>query len=117
MDIIQIALPESEKTMACYDFEYAMLILRQAIDFAEIEHDFVPRRMWVNEVEQSDHDLGAMDGRLYLLASQDVLMAFLKLDASGAIPPEEVLRQIQLLLNSGRLTVVETELKPQYQFA
>jgi hypothetical protein len=36
--------------MACHDFNYAILLLRQAIDFAEIKHDFVPLRKWVNEV-------------------------------------------------------------------
>ena len=55
--------------MASYDFDYAMLILRQAVDFAEIEHDFVPLRKLVNEVEQSGHDLVAMDGRLNLPAA------------------------------------------------
>jgi len=39
METIPITLPKSEKTMACYDFEYAMQILRQAVDFAEIEHE------------------------------------------------------------------------------
>ena len=39
--------------MACYDFDYAMQMLRQSIDFAEIEHDFVPLRKWANEVEKS----------------------------------------------------------------
>jgi hypothetical protein len=36
--------------MACYDFYYAVQLLRQAVDFAEIEHDFVPLRKRVNEV-------------------------------------------------------------------
>ena len=56
--------------MACYDFDYAIQLLRQAIDFAEIEHDFVPLRKWVNEVEQSGHELEAMDGRLNLLPAR-----------------------------------------------
>jgi hypothetical protein len=30
--------------MACYNFDNAILLLRQAVDFAEIEHDFVPLR-------------------------------------------------------------------------
>ena len=54
--------------MTSYDFDYAILLLRQAIDFAEIEHDFVPLRKWVNEVEQSGHEMGAVDGRLNLPA-------------------------------------------------
>jgi hypothetical protein len=37
--------------MACYDFDYAIRSLRQAIVFAEIEHDFIPLRKWANEVE------------------------------------------------------------------
>jgi len=32
--------------MACYDFDYAMLILRQSIDLGGDEHDFVPLRKW-----------------------------------------------------------------------
>jgi hypothetical protein len=50
--------------MTCYDFDYAIRILRQAIDFAEIEHDFLPLGKWVNEVEQSGNDMGAMDDML-----------------------------------------------------
>jgi hypothetical protein len=34
--------------MACYDMDYALQRLRDAIDFAEIEHDFVPLRKWAN---------------------------------------------------------------------
>jgi hypothetical protein len=52
-----VTLPEPKEAMAFYDFDYAMQILRQAIDFAEIEHDFVPLRKWVNEVARSDHEI------------------------------------------------------------
>ena len=64
--------------MASFDFDYAIESLRQAVDFAEIERDFVPLRKLVNEIEQSGHDLGAMDGRLNLPAGRDVLMATLQ---------------------------------------
>ena len=43
-------------TMACYDFDYAIRSLRQAIDFAEIEHDFIPLRKWANQVEHSGNE-------------------------------------------------------------
>jgi hypothetical protein len=39
--------------MASYEFDYAIHLLRQAIDFAEIERDFVPLRKLANEVELS----------------------------------------------------------------
>jgi hypothetical protein len=117
MDLIQIALPESEKTMACYDFDYAMLILRQAIDFAEIEHDFIPLRKWVNEVEESGHGLEAIETRLNQPASQDVLMGTLQSVAAGSVSSEDALLHIRRWLNSGQLQAVETELTKQYQFA
>jgi hypothetical protein len=101
--------------MASYDFDYAIELLRQAIDFAEIERDFVPLRKWVNEVEQSGHDLGAMDGRLNLPAGQDVLLAALQSVAAGTLSPEEALHRISRWLNSGQVAVIETELTPVYQ--
>jgi hypothetical protein len=103
--------------MTSYDFDYTILILRQAIDFAEIEHDFVPLRKWVNEVEQSGHDMGAMDGRLNLQAGQDILMATLQSVADGSVSSEEALLRIRRWLNSGQVQAVETELAKQYQFA
>ncbi len=106
-----------ETAMTSYDFDYTILILRQAIDVAEIEHDFVPLRKWVNEVEQSGHDMGAMDGRLNLHAGQDVLMATLQSVAVGSVSPEEALLCIRCWLNSGQVQVVETELTHQYQMA
>jgi hypothetical protein len=42
--------------MACYDFDYVIRSLSQAIDFAEIEHDFIPHRKWANEVEHFDNE-------------------------------------------------------------
>ena len=102
--------------MASYDFDYTIELLRQAIDFAEIERDFIPLRKWVNEVEQSGHDLGAMDGRLNLPAGQDVLLAALRAVATSSVPPEEALQRIRRWLNSGQVAVIETELTPVYQF-
>jgi hypothetical protein len=43
-------------TMACYDFYYAIRSLRQAIVFAEIEHDFIPLCKWANEVKHSGNE-------------------------------------------------------------
>jgi hypothetical protein len=106
-----------ETAMTSYDFDYTILILRQAIDFAEIEHDFVPLRKWVNEVEQSGHDMGAMDGRLNLRAGQDILMATLQSVADGSVSSEEALLRIHRWLNSGQVQAVETELTHQYEFA
>ena len=105
-----------DAVMSSYNFDYTILILRQAIDFAEIEGDFAPLRNWVNEVEESGHELGAMEGRLSLPAGQEVLMAALQSVATGIVSPEEALRQILFWLNNGKMQAVETELKPQYQF-
>jgi hypothetical protein len=102
--------------MTCYDFDYTILILRQAIDLAEIEHDFLPLRKWVTEVEQSGHDMGAMDGRLNLSIGQDVLMTTLQSVAAGSVSPKEALLRIRRWLNSGQLQAVETEFTHQYEF-
>ena len=117
MDINQIALLEPKETIICYDFEYAMQILCQAIDFAEIDGDFVPLCRRVNEVEQSVHEMEAIEDRLNLRAGQDVLMAALQSVAAGSVSPKEALLRIQYWLNYGQMQAVETELKPQYQFA
>ena len=103
--------------MACYDFDYAMQMLRQAIDFAEIEHDFVPLRKWANEVEQSGHEMEAIEARLNHPAGQDFLLATLQSVAAGSLSPEEALRRIRLWLNSGQMQEAEAELVTQYQFA
>jgi hypothetical protein len=84
-----------DTAIAIYDFDYAIQSLRQAIDFAEIEHDFIPLRKWVNEVEQSSHNMGAMDERLNLTAGQDVLMATLQSVAAETISPEGDLLRIR----------------------
>jgi hypothetical protein len=103
--------------MASYDFDYTILVLRQAIDFAEIERDFVTLRKWVNEVEHSGHDLGAMEGRLNFPVGQDVLMATLLSVSAGSVSPDEALLRIRRWLNNGQMQALEKELKPQYQLA
>ena len=103
--------------MASYDFDYAIESLRQAVDFAEIEHDFVPLLKWVNEVAQSGHDLGAMDDRLNLPAGRDVLMAILQSVADRSVSPDEALLRIRRWLNSGQAQEAQAELTQQYQFA
>lgn len=117
MDTIQIALPEPEKTMAYYDFDYTIQILRQAIDFAEIEGDFAPLRKWVDDVEQSCHGLEAIETRLNQPTGQEVLIATLQSVASGSVPPGEALLRIRRWLNSGQVQTVEIELTEQYLFA
>ena len=103
--------------MACYDFDYAMWSLRQAIDFAEIEHDFIPLRKWANKVERSGHELEEMDNRLNRSIGQHVLLATLQTVASGALSPSDALLLISRWLNSGQVQAVETELTKQVQFA
>jgi hypothetical protein len=102
--------------MACYDFEYAMQMLRQSIEFAEIEHDFVPLRKWVNDVEQSGHEMGANDARLNLPAGQDIIMATLQSVASGSLSPEEASQRFRLWLNQDQEQDQRIELTKQYQF-
>jgi hypothetical protein len=102
--------------MASYDFEYAIQMLRLAIDFAEIEHDFVPLRKWVNEVEQSGHGLEVIETRLNQPAGQYILMTILHSVGTGSVSPEEALLCIRLWLNNGQLQAIETELTHQYQF-
>ena len=103
--------------MACYDFDYAIRSLRQAIDFAEIEHEFIPLRKWANEVEHSGHELEAIDGRLNHSVGQDVLTVTLQTVAAGLVSPEEALLLISRWLNCGQVQAVETEPTKQFQFA
>jgi hypothetical protein len=100
-----------------YNFDYTILFLSQAIDSAEIERDFVPLRKWVNEVEQSGHEMGDMNGRLNLDAGKDILMATLQSVAAGSVSPEEALLRIRRWLNSGQTQTVDAELTNQYQLA
>jgi hypothetical protein len=101
--------------MACYDFEYAVQTLRQAIDFAEVEHDFLPLRRWVNEVEASGHELGAMDTRLNLPAGQEFLLITMQSITTGSLSPEAAVQNICRWLNSGQIQILETELTHHYQ--
>ena len=75
--------------MACYDFDYAILLLRQAVDFAEIEDDFVPLRKWVNEVELSGHQAQAIEARLNAPAGQEFLLSTLQAVSLGSLPPRK----------------------------
>jgi hypothetical protein len=88
--------------MACYNFVYAMQMLRQSIDFAEIEHDFVPIHKWANEVAGSCHGLKAIDARLNHPTGQDFLLVTLQLVAAGVLSPEEAIQRICFWLNNGQ---------------
>ncbi len=103
--------------MACYDFDYAIQLLRQAIDFAEIERDFIPLRKWANEVEASGHELDVMDWRLNFPANQNILMTILQSVAAGSVSPEAALLHIRRWLANGQVQAVEAELTRQYHFA
>ena len=102
--------------MACYDFDYAVELLRQAVDFAEIEHDFAPLRKWVNDVELSGHEMGSIDARLNFPAGQDIIMATLQSVASGSLSPEKASQRIRLWLNHDQEQDQRVELTKQYQF-
>lgn len=101
--------------MACYDMDYALQRLRDAIDFAEIEQDFVPLRKWVNEVEKSGRELEIIQTRLNQPVDQDFLLTTLQSVATGLLSSEEANRRIRLWLNGG--PVQDAELTQQYQFA
>jgi hypothetical protein len=88
--------------MACYKMDYALHRLRNAIDFAEIEHDFVPLRKMANEVENSCRELEAVETRLKNSAGQDFIMTTLQSVAAGLLPPEEASRRIHLWLIRGQ---------------
>ena len=103
--------------MASYDFDYTIQVLRQAIDFAEIEHDFVALRKWVNEVEQSGHELEAIEARLNARAGQELLQEILGSVTTGSLSPQEALQQIHNFLASGKRPKVDVEFIQQYQLA
>ena len=86
--------------MACYDFEYAIQMLRQAIDYAEIEHNFGPLHKWVNEVEQSAHEAQAVKARLNAPASQEFLLG--NRDPNG--PANGIFRQLEQIREDLKLT-------------
>lgn len=99
--------------MAVYDFDVALHFLRQAVDFAEIEGEFVPLRKWVNQVELSGHAMDAMDGRLSSSTGQAVLLDVLQAVASGALSPEEGLQQIRRWLYTGEELVTRVVIPEQ----
>lgn len=103
--------------MAYYDFDYTMQILRQAIDFAETERDFVPLRKWANEVEKSSCEMKAIASWLNHPAGKDFLLVILQWVAAGSLSPEEASRSILLWLNSGQMLEIDAELVTHYQFA
>ena len=78
--------------MACYNSDYAIEMLRQSIDLAEIEHGFSPLRKWANEVERSCHGLEAIEARLNRPTGQDFLLIILQSVAAGVLSPEEASR-------------------------
>ena len=103
--------------MACYDFDYALLILLQSIDLAEIEHDFVPLRKWANEVERYCHGLEIIEARLNRPTGQDFLLVTLQLVAAGVLSPEEAIQRICFWLNNGQKPDQYAGIAKQYQFA
>ncbi len=103
--------------MACYDFDYAIKILRQSIDYAEIGHNFIPLRNWANEVEQSGCEMKAFETRLNYPAGRDFLLTTLQSVAAGSLSSEEALQHIRLWLNSGQMQNVDAELTWQFQLA
>ena len=103
--------------MACYDFEYAMQMLRQSIDFAETEHDFVPLRKWADEVEKSCHGMKEIEARLNHPVGQDFLLIILQSVAAGVLSPEEAIQRICFWLNNGQKQNQDAGIKKQYQFA
>ena len=66
-----------------------MISLRQAIDFAEIEGDFVPLRKWAREVELSGHELEASETRIFSPSGQAYFADTLASVACGALTTEE----------------------------
>ena len=103
--------------MTSYDFDYAIQLLRQAIDFAEVEDDFVLLRKWANEVERSGQELEAIEGRLNLPAGQQVLLSMLKSVSNGTLSPEEAFQKVRHWLADGQVPNPKTEPVPQYEFA
>jgi hypothetical protein len=102
--------------MGCYDFEYAMRMLCQSIDFAETEHDFVPLRKWAVEVEESCYGMNEIVTRLNHPVDQNVLLTTLQLVAAGSLSPEEASQRIRLWLNHGQEQDRQVGLTKQYQY-
>jgi hypothetical protein len=103
--------------MASYEFNYTVQLLRQAIAFAEVEHDFGPLRRWTNEIEQTGSEMKAVAARLNQIARQDFLLTTLQSVAVGSLSPEEAGRKIRLWLNKGQTQEVEAGTIQPYLFA
>jgi hypothetical protein len=95
--------------------DYALQRIRDAIDFAEIEQDFVPLRKWANEVEKSGRELENIETRLNQPAGQGFLLTTLQSVATGLLSSEEANQRIRFWLNGG--PIQDAELTQQYQFA
>jgi hypothetical protein len=102
--------------MASYDFDYTILKLRQAVDFAEVEHDFIPLRKLVNEVERSGQKLEAKESSVTSISGSEILLSILKEVSTGALFPEEAVQQIQGWLERNQAPVSKTGVFPSYQF-
>jgi hypothetical protein len=102
--------------MASYDFDYTILKLRQAVDFAELENDFVPLRKWTSEVEYSWQELEAIESSFTSTSGSEILLSILKEVSTGALLPEEAVQQIQGWLERNQVPVSKTEVFPSYQF-
>ncbi len=99
--------------MACYEMDYALQRLRHAIDFAEIEHDFIPLRKMANEVELSCREFEAVESRLKNAAGRDFIMTILQSVAANSLPSDEAYQSIRLWLMRGQIREVEREQQRQ----
>lgn len=100
--------------MTCYNFDYAMQMLRQAINFAETEQDFVALRRWANEIEESCHGLEAIETRLNRSSGQDFLLITLQSVADSVFSPEDASTRICLWLNNGLQQDQDSGITKQY---
>jgi pantothenate kinase len=103
--------------MAGYDFDYAIESLRQAVDFAEVERDFVPLRKLVNEVERSGQELEAIENSFTSTSGSEILLSILKEVSTGLMLPDEAVKQIESWLQNGQAPASKTEVIPGYQLA
>ena len=101
--------------MACYDFDYAIRSLRQAIDFAEIEDDYVPLRKWAREVELSGHELETSETRFFSPSGQAYFADTLASIACGALTPEEGCQLLRNWITANHVLSKPVEASPHYQ--
>lgn len=101
--------------MACYDFDYAVRGLRQAIDFAEIEGDFVPLRKWAREIELSGHELEASEDRFFSPSGQVYLADTLVSVACGALSAKEGCQLLRNWITEIPASSVRVDVEPHYQ--